>query len=108
LNKDTGVVLIGHSLGGFIAMILAAKFAETLNVKGVSVLGAIPSLEPPRYVANALDTDLENDRIDLKLTREMMRAGFGNPSAQELGAIRDLQHCWESGELTLWTHKSLP
>ncbi|EXJ89292.1 hypothetical protein A1O3_02358 [Capronia epimyces CBS 606.96] len=77
-GSQGGIVLIGHSLGAAISLIIAAQHGNRLPLLGVSALGVIPSKTRPKLgIFESLKSNPGNERVPRT----------GPPSAQDLRAF---------------------
>jgi pimeloyl-ACP methyl ester carboxylesterase len=81
-----GIILIGHSLGGAISLIIAAEAGDTLPLLGVSSLGCTPSQLPLNILPNP-DPQPENPRFVVEETAENIQKYMGGPAQLNLDAL---------------------
>jgi pimeloyl-ACP methyl ester carboxylesterase len=80
-RRDTGhdgIILVGHSLGGALALSVTYEAHGQLPILGVSAMGCLPSLKP-LGILGATDPEPENPRFIVESNPENIRRFMGRP-----------------------------
>lgn len=81
-----GIVLIGHSLGGALSLVIAAEAGARLPVLGVSTLGTLPSTERLNLIPEP-DPDPANPRFVFSQSAENLTRFLGNLESVNVDAL---------------------
>ncbi|KAL4965461.1 alpha/beta hydrolase [Aspergillus stella-maris] len=92
---EPGIILIGHSIGGSLALSVAHEAKDSLPIVGVSVMGSLPSKEPLDLfpgLENENGPDAENPRYITEPSAENIRRFMGevewlHPEALSEGVV---------------------
>ncbi|KAL4940001.1 hypothetical protein BDV06DRAFT_27361 [Aspergillus oleicola] len=77
-EKNSGIVPIGHSIGGSLALSIAYEAKDRLPILGVSVMGSLPSKEPlDLFPGLDDDTDTDSPRYVTEPSAENIRRFMG-------------------------------
>ncbi|KAL1969768.1 hypothetical protein VTN77DRAFT_7277 [Rasamsonia byssochlamydoides] len=81
-----GIVLIGHSLGAALSLVIAAEAGDRLPVLGVSSLGCLPSTEPLHLIPDP-DSEPSNPRFVIAQTAENIARFLGDVDSVNVDAL---------------------
>jgi len=96
-----GVILIGHSLGAAVSIIIAALEGKSLPLLGVSALGIVPTKDPLSGITDAINASPHSDRVPLgQPTEEYLRRFLGAPEFFDISKLPQLTPIYQAGELS--------
>lgn len=85
-GAQQGIVLIGHSLGGALALVIAAKAGTRLPVLGVSALGTLPSTDRLNLIPEP-DPDPASPRFVAPRSAENLTRFLGSLESVNVDAL---------------------
>lgn len=93
-------MLIGHSLGAAISIIIAAQHGKSLPLLGVSALGIIPKKRLNVDVFGALKNDSGTGRIRRPEvpSEQDLRSFLGAPEFFDISKLPTTEPVWEDGK----------
>ncbi|KAL4930984.1 alpha/beta fold hydrolase [Aspergillus undulatus] len=87
-GQRPGIILIGHSIGGSLALSIAFEAKNRLPTLGVSVMGSLPSLKPLGLFPG-LDSEIGGPRYVTEPTAENIRRFMGEVEWLQDGALTE-------------------
>lgn len=83
-----GIILVGHSMGGVLALSIAYESKGRLPILGVSAMGCLPSLTPLGLLREA-DPEPENPRFMIENNPENIKRFMGRVEWLNLDALSE-------------------
>ena len=96
----TGIILVGHSIGGSLALSITYEAQGRLPILGVSAMGCLPTLKPMGIIGGT-DPEPENQRFIVESSRENIKRFMGRVEWLNLDALTEevVEAVFEPGKL---------
>lgn len=88
VSSPNGIVLIGHSLGAFTALNIAAQAGEKLDIRGVSALGIIPARHHDPALVELVTSNTQ-ERLEIDPSPENIELFMGPTKCLNLTVVQD-------------------
>lgn len=87
-ERSPGIILVGHSIGGALALSIAYEAERRLPILGVSAMGCLPSLTPLGLLSET-DPEPENPRFIVENNPENIKRFMGRVEWLNLEALSE-------------------
>ncbi len=87
-RNHNGIILVGHSIGGTLALSIAYEAKGRLPILGVSAMGCLPSLTPLELLGES-DPEPENPRFIVENNPENIKRFMGRVEWLNLDALSE-------------------
>jgi pimeloyl-ACP methyl ester carboxylesterase len=87
-EKSPGIILVGHSIGGALALSIAYEAEGRLPILGVSAMGCLPTLAPLGLLGET-DPEPENPRFIVENNPENIKRFMGRVEWLNLDALSE-------------------